>query len=479
MLSPIRGRWLAAAFLAMAFTACDRPSDLSSPGLDRQMATGDITTLRFVVTRADNGLPVPGTTVSVWFNNTQTNDMVPCDAPGRQPADNCWLTTDANGIAEISAVEGSGVGYLARYSDNWLSQANEIWPPAVPPATNGGNADLGALTCGRTAPVPANAGTIQTCFTQLYLRPRNVEVVQLALPHVDTQPITVLDPDGQIINSGLVYSHLVEALPEGLFPWLNDLPAQTFPGMLRYYAPGLQTSLPKVAGELEVYGKSSNGYDVAASVDIGTDGATVTAFPVVCTSESLSLDLYTLNGAAPGRRLNSEFHFPDGKWVYGAVRDPNSANPLDPNLTTTVVVLETAQTTTSPVTVSLSQRFRPSTGSTYTASATAVCTPGDCQVVSTSAPGAGNPMVPTLTYDAVSKRLIWIVTGLNDPAGISEWSVKATRQQGNRTIVLDQWPLPSKSSASSAFQIFSDALKTAYCDPRPEWSYDKSWGMGM
>ena len=183
--------------------------------------------------------------------------------------------------------------------------------------------------------------------------------------------------------------------------------------------------------------------------------------------------------AAPGRPLNPEFHFPNGKWVYGAVRDPNSANPLDPNLTTTVVVLETAQTTTSPVTVSLSQRFRPSTGSTYTASATAVCTLAGCQVVSTSAPGSGNPMLPTLTYDAVSKRLIWIVTGLNDPAGISEWSVKATRQQGNRTIVLDQWPLPSKSSASSAFQIFSDALKTAYCDPRPEWSYDKSWGMGM
>jgi hypothetical protein len=88
-------------------------------------------------------------------------------------------------------------------------------------------------------------------------------------------------------------------------------------------------------------------------------------------------------------------------------------------------------------------------------------------------------MDPSLFYEAATKRLFWVVTGLNDPLAVSEWSVKATRPQGNRTVVLDQWPVPSKSNTSAAFQIFSDALKTAFCDPRPEWSYDGGWGCGI
>ena len=478
MLSPIRGRYfLPAALFALALASCERPSELSSPSLKRQMATGDLATVRFVVTRADNAAPVAGATVSVWFNNTQTNDMVACGAAA--PGQNCWLTTDANGVADVATVEGATIGYLARFAENWVQQANDVWPPATPPATTGANADLGALTCARNAPVVANAGTIQTCFTNLYLTPRKSLVqVDLALPVVQSQNVTIVDLDAQVINTA-VYAHLIEALPQGVFPWLNDLPSQVLPGFLRYYGPGDVATLPKIPGVLEVYGKSSKGYDVAASGLIGTGGATLTALPVVCTNPNLPLAEYTLDGAMANRPQNSEFNFPDGKWVFGAQRVLGSANALEPNLTTTVVALETFQTTAATVTVDFSQRFRPSAGSTWTASGTATCTLAGCTVVSVNSPGAGNPMNPTLSYEPGTKRLFWVVTGLNDPLGASEWSVKATRQQGSRTIVLDQWPNPSKKTASSAFQLFSDALKTAFCDPRAEWSYDGSWGCGV
>jgi hypothetical protein len=79
-------------------------------------------------------------------------------------------------------------------------------------------------------------------------------------------------------------------------------------------------------------------------------------------------------------------------------------------------------------------------------------------------------------YQTSSGKLFWVVQGLpNDVNAVSEWSAKATKQSGKKVVQLDQWPVASKSNASSAFQVFSTQF--TFCDP--DFSFDGGWGCGI
>jgi hypothetical protein len=459
--------------------ACDRPSEVAAPGdLTPQMAPGgQTTTVRFVVTRADAPTTgVPDATVSVYFSNTQTDPMVPCEDVPAGTFSNCWLTTGLDGTAQIEAPSGQGLGYLARPLpaewNDFANVANGVWPPASPPSggANQANNDLGALTCGTNGPVQANAGSLQVCVANLYVNPHgNVEEIDLPLPVLNARAVVVKDLNGNTVSDNTVFSYLIEPL-NGTFPW-QSLPAGVEPGFLRFYGQA-GGSVPQANGHVEVYGKSANGFDIAGTETVvaGVTTVIVDASPVICANGILDEALYSFSRAA----TNPEFSFTSGKWAFGATR-PETGAALDRDLTTSVVVLQFANNTSDPVTVSISQRLR-TAGGTNTASGTAVCNSGGCTVGATSAPGAGNPMTPSMYYQTSSGKLFWVVQGLpNDVNAVSEWSAKATKQSGKKVVQLDQWPVASKSNASSAFQVFSTQF--TFCDP--DFSFDGGWGCGI
>lgn len=467
-------------FGVVAFVAaCDRPAEVAAPSdLTPQMAPGgQTTTVRFVVTRADAPTTgVPNATVSVYFNNTQTDPMIPCEDVPIGTFANCWLTTAADGTAQIEAPSGQGIGYLGRVLPvEWDDDANGVWPPASPPAggASQANNDLGALTCGTNGPVTANAGSLKVCVANLYLEPHgNVEEVDLPLPVLNARAVVVKDLNGNTVSDNTVFSYLIEPLEpeEGTFPWLS-LPAGVEPGFLRFYGQA-GGSVPQANGHVEVYGKSAKGFDIAGTQTVlaGATSVNVDVSPVICANDLLDASLYSFSRPA----TNPEFSFTSGKWAFGATR-PETGPALTRDLTTSVVALQFVQTTTATVTVSISQRLR-TAGGTNTASGIAYCTSTGCTVGATNAPGAGNPMIPSLFYQTSSGKLFWVVQGLpNDINAVSEWSAKATKQVGNKAVQLDQWPVASKNTASAAFQAFSTLY--TFCDP--DFSFDGGWGCGI
>jgi hypothetical protein len=444
-------RWLAPVLAIAAFAvACDRPSQVLSPSneISRQAAVTGMTTVQFNVTRADNGAPVPGATVSVYLTST--------DAP-------TWLTTDGAGTAQIDLPTGSRIGYLARLlPPEWTNLAGGVMPPLDPGTfTTPLYSDLSALVCARNnASVEFTPGRFSQCVSNLFLTLRGpTETVNLPLPVTNSRSVTVKDLNGNTVSSG-VHAYLIEAL-QAPMPW-QTLPAGVKAGFLRYYGPA-PSNLPGAAGYIEVYGSSPDGFEIAGTqlVTAGTTGATVETSPVICAND---VDNVLYSVSVPPK--NQPFSFTEAKWAYGAVRGATAA--LDKDLTTTVVVLEFSQTS-GTATIDVSQRMRTANG-TLTASASVQCTAGVCNVAGAilSAPGSSNPLVPHL-YQPKAGKLFWVVNGV-EPTADSEWSAKGT--SGN---VVDQIPNPSKKNASSAFAPFSKAF--IFCDP--DKSFDGGWGCSI
>jgi len=473
MISPLAASYkryfvgLSLVLVSALFAACDSGPPVDTPtDITRQNApTPSWTDLQFHVTRGNTGVPVEGATISLYLDNSSTAQApTPCANADSVSGQNCWLTTDANGNANVFVPTGNGVGYLPRLvPPSWTSLVNDVVPPLASPDFGTVANDLGALTCGRRNPEPFTPGKFDQCFRNLYLTPRgNTQSVDLELP-ITTRTVDVKNLNGSSVSGG-VAAYLVEALQAPL-PWQSDLSAKGLKaGFLRYYAPASnQTHLPGGPGYIEVYGTSSDGFEIAGTQTVTTGDVTVETSPVICANgDPQQVSQYRLT-----KNFKSPFTFTDAIWAFAAKR--GASEPLEKDLTTTVLVLKFQ--TTAAFTLDISQRNRTANG-TNTASATIQCdASGHCDTAGASinVPGNANPMQPFL-YQPKNGKIFWVVKNL-DPTTDSEWSAKAS----NGTGVLEQLPKASKSNASSAFLPWSKVLSP--CDVN--FSFDGGWGCNL
>jgi hypothetical protein len=447
---------LAFVLLAGLVAACDQmpsPSDIKP-----QLAPGGNTVnVQFQVTRADDATPVANATVSVYL--TDESAPVFCPDGATVPNQNCWLTTDANGVASINVPNNSNLGYLVRsVSPEWTSLATQVIPPLVTPTLTGVDNDLGAITCGNSGPVQVTPGSLKNCVDNLYVDlTGSDEVIPIALPVLPSRSVQIKNLNGTVVG-GTAY--LIEELPTQL-PWQDLLPGQKA-GFLRYVGDG--SALPGANGYVEVYAATPEGFEIAGtSITDGTSNTVVETNPVICANPTGQPNVqYTANATL----TNPAFSFIKTSWAYAAKRGNDLLNEpaLIKDLTTTAVVVEFTQPGGGSVSVEFSQRVRKG-GTTQTASGTVTCVGGVCTGPVYATPGSNNPLTP-LIFQPKPGKLFFVVKNV-DPNASSELSVKASGQG-----VQMQLPESSKNNATSAFFLFSKGF--TFCDP--DFSFDGVWG---